>query len=57
MREKVNDRAKRWGYEVFFPPLSLCTDNALMVARAGYEKAKRGIFFPLYLNADPNLSV
>ncbi|ACM22719.1 tRNA (adenosine(37)-N6)-threonylcarbamoyltransferase complex transferase subunit TsaD [Thermotoga neapolitana] len=57
LREKVNDRAKRWGYEVFFPPLSLCTDNALMVARAGYEKAKRGIFFPLYLNADPNLSV
>ncbi|PLV57576.1 tRNA (adenosine(37)-N6)-threonylcarbamoyltransferase complex transferase subunit TsaD [Thermotoga sp. SG1] len=57
LREKVNDRAKRWGYEVFFPPLSLCTDNALMVARAGYEKAKRGIFSPLYLNADPNLSV
>ncbi|MDK2785619.1 MAG: tRNA N6-adenosine threonylcarbamoyltransferase [Thermotoga sp.] len=57
LREKVNDRAKRWGYKVFFPPLSLCTDNALMVARAGYEKAKRGIFSPLYLNADPNLSV
>jgi len=57
LREKVNDRAKRWGYEVFFPPLYLCTDNALMVARAGYEKAKRGIFSPLYLNADPNLSV
>ncbi|MCD6551705.1 tRNA (adenosine(37)-N6)-threonylcarbamoyltransferase complex transferase subunit TsaD [Thermotoga sp.] len=57
LREKVHERAGKWRYEVFFPPLSLCTDNALMVARAGYEKAKRGIFSPLDLNADPNLNV
>ncbi len=57
LREKVTEKAKRWGYEVFFPPLKLCTDNALMVAKVGYEKFKRGDFSPLDLNADPNLSL
>ncbi|PLV58736.1 tRNA (adenosine(37)-N6)-threonylcarbamoyltransferase complex transferase subunit TsaD [Thermotoga sp. KOL6] len=57
LREKVRERASKWHYEIFFPPLKLCTDNALMVAKAGYEKAKRGIFSPLDLNADPNLNV
>ncbi|ABQ46799.1 MAG: putative tRNA threonylcarbamoyladenosine biosynthesis protein Gcp [Thermotoga sp. 47_83] len=57
LREEVRKRAERWNYEVFFPPLELCTDNALMVAKAGYEKAKRGMFSPLNLNADPNLNV
>jgi N6-L-threonylcarbamoyladenine synthase len=35
--------AKEPGVTVFFPPALLCTDNAAMIARAGYEHYKRGL--------------
>jgi N6-L-threonylcarbamoyladenine synthase len=43
--------------ELIIPPLSLCTDNAAMIAAAGtiaYEKGKRAT---LSLNANPSLSI
>ena len=57
LREKAKERAEKWNYEIFFPPLELCTDNALMVAKAGYEKYLKGETSPLELNADPNLRI
>ncbi|MEW6172672.1 MAG: tRNA (adenosine(37)-N6)-threonylcarbamoyltransferase complex transferase subunit TsaD [Bacillota bacterium] len=39
------------------PPPSLCTDNAAMVAAAGYYQFLRSDFAPLSLNADANLSL
>ncbi len=33
--------SSHYGNRVFFPPLALCTDNAAMIARAGYERNKR----------------
>ena len=41
--------------EIYFPTLEYCTDNAAMIAIAGYEKLKKGIYSPLSLKANPNL--
>ena len=36
-----------FGDKVFFPPPALCTDNAAMIARAGYERFRRAMLrFP-----------
>lgn len=43
------------GVDVFLPPLSLCTDNAVMVAAAGYNVYRRGFFSDLSLSPDPSL--
>ncbi|GAB6179604.1 tRNA (adenosine(37)-N6)-threonylcarbamoyltransferase complex transferase subunit TsaD [Desulfotomaculum defluvii] len=55
LRELLQERAPSVGCQVFFPPLNLCTDNAAMIACAGYYKFLRGDFAPLTLNAVPGL--
>ena len=41
------------GVEFLAPPLALCTDNAAMVAYAGYEKMNAGQFDDMTLSARP----
>ena len=36
LRERMQEKAKEIGAQVFFPPLNLCTDNAGMIASQGY---------------------
>ncbi len=36
LREKMDEEAKKIGAKVFYPELKLCTDNAAMIASAGY---------------------
>jgi N6-L-threonylcarbamoyladenine synthase len=56
LREKINEeKAKNKKLNIYFPPLNLCTDNALMIARAAYEKYIRNKFADLNLDAIPNL--
>jgi N6-L-threonylcarbamoyladenine synthase len=43
------------GLEVLVPPLSLCTDNAAMVACLGAARLERGDRDGLDIPADPNL--
>lgn len=38
-----------------FPPLALCTDNAAMIAAAGYYRWQQGDFADLSLDVKPNL--
>lgn len=41
LREKFQRRAEEEGWDVFIPPLSLCTDNAAMIAGLGYYDWQR----------------
>ena len=43
--------------EVYFPSAEYCTDNAAMIAIAGYEKLNNGIYSSLSLKANPNLAI
>src|SRR5262249_25701843 len=53
LRVALEAMCMKEGAELFIPPLSLCTDNAAMGARA-VEKGKRGEFAPADLDAEPN---
>ena len=43
--------------KIFFPPMEYCTDNAAMIATAGYEKLKKGLTSSLTLKANPSLAL
>lgn len=38
LRQVMEERGKKKGFDVFMPPLDFCTDNAAMVALAGYYR-------------------
>jgi len=40
-------------FKVHIPPLSLCTDNAAMIAAAGYYRFKSGFVSPLDMDVQP----
>lgn len=57
LRRQLAERAGDEGIRMIYPPPVLCTDNAAMVACAGYYKYLREDFAPLTLNAVPNLKL
>ena len=48
---------KQEGMEIYMPDLKLCTDNAAMIASAGYYNYMQGKRDTLDLNAIPNLKL
>ena len=51
LREKLLRQGEGGGGSVFFPPPSLCTDNAAMIALAGFDLLQEGCRADLTLNA------
>ena len=45
------------GYKIYYPEPILCTDNAAMIASAGYYRYMSGVVSNLELNAVPNLKI
>lgn len=57
LRTALTERTKSKGIELIMPPLSLCTDNAAMIAAYGQVLFEQGRFADLSLNAYANLSL
>ena len=56
-REKSEELSRKNKINIYFPDFEFCTDNAGMIAMAGYQKIKDGFKSDLRLEANPNLSL
>jgi len=57
LREKMKQLCDENGFSLNVPPPVLCTDNAAMIASAGYYEYIKGRISGLELNANPNLKL
>jgi len=57
IREEFLKIGRQEGVDIFFPSVSLCTDNGAMIATAGYLKFLKKKFSSFDLNADPGLKL
>ena len=57
LKERFTREAAKKGLGIFFPAPEYTTDNAAMIAWAGFRQMSRGLGSPLTLNADANLKI
>ena len=55
LRDKMTSKAQKKGMDVLYPPPVLCTDNAVMIAAAGYYEYISGVRADMRLNAVASL--
>ena len=51
----MTSKAQKKGMDVLYPPPVLCTDNAVMIAAAGYYEYISGVRADMRLNAVASL--
>lgn len=51
LRKRLTEVAKKLNRKIFIPPVSLCGDNAAMIAASGYYEYEKGNFADSSLNA------
>ena len=57
LREVFDKESRKHGIDLYYPKLGLCTDNAAMIASAGYFEYINGTRHGLDLNAVPSLKL
>lgn len=57
LRDLVREKAEKKGIHLIYPPPILCTDNAAMIACAGYYKYLKGEISNLELDVFPNMEL
>ncbi|REK62556.1 MAG: tRNA (adenosine(37)-N6)-threonylcarbamoyltransferase complex transferase subunit TsaD [Cohnella sp.] len=57
LRSRLSELCAKADLPLLIPPLSLCSDNAAMIAAAADLKWRRGEFTPLDMQAEPQLSL
>ncbi len=57
LRKEMGLLSEQEGVRLWIPPHDLCTDNALMITRAGIASAQQGKFLSLSADIDPNLTL
>lgn len=57
LRRRLGEMAENEGWELFLPPLNMCTDNAVMIASAGTDAFLRGNRSDLSLSPDPSWEI
>ena len=57
LRNRMQELGEKEGFKVYYTELVLCTDNAAMIASAGYYNYMAGKCSPWNLNAVPNLKI
>jgi N6-L-threonylcarbamoyladenine synthase len=55
LRMRMAEEADRRGIRLLHPSIELCTDNAAMIASAGFFRLERGERSSLGMGADPGL--
>ncbi|MGB9553058.1 MAG: tRNA (adenosine(37)-N6)-threonylcarbamoyltransferase complex transferase subunit TsaD, partial [bacterium] len=57
LRDRFIELSQELRVELYIPSPSLCTDNALMIARAGFALYRKGMPLSLEDDVDPNFSL
>ncbi len=57
LRERLKSLSRDVGFELYLPPLNMCTDNGVMIGIVGYYYFKKGIFSDLSLDVRSSLSL
>jgi N6-L-threonylcarbamoyladenine synthase len=57
LRRESERAARELGLPIFIPPLALTTDNAAMIAAAGFTAFRRGARGDMAMNAEPHLAL